>query len=123
MGNVFDTLQQELEKRAHEAGITPLDLADLPSPMKKVMLLILRENEIAYPDLVAAVAELPEQDRLSKEQLDLSVRVLYRDGWLIRLGLDDVVTYKVNLRRKEGSRLGQGVWGQLGSRINPSQSQ
>jgi len=120
MSGVFDRLQHELDNRLPVGGVTALDLADLPGPLKKVMLLILRESEMTYPALWEAMSRIPEDERLSRNDLDAALDRLHAEGWLIRLGLDELITYKVNLRHKAASQLGTGVWGSLGTRVRES---
>ena len=51
-------------------------------------------------------------------ELDEALLTLTRQMWLIRRGEGEQVNYQVNLRRKAGSKLAQGIWGSLDSKIN-----
>jgi hypothetical protein len=117
MGGLFDRLQNQLDKRDKDAGISPLDLAGLPPALRRIMRMMLREVEMSYAQLVQIIADMPERDRLTQSELDDTLKQLTHDGWLIRLGVEDLVTYKVNLRRKAGSSLAQGIWAALDSRL------
>jgi hypothetical protein len=117
MGGLFDRLQNQLDNRDKDAGISPLDLAKLSPPLRKIMRMMLREVEMSYPELLAATQAMPEVDRLTAAELDQSLNQLSNDGWLIRLGIEDLITYKVNLRRKSGSSLAQGIWSALDSKL------
>jgi hypothetical protein len=117
MGGLFDRLQNQLDKRNKEAGISPLDLAALPPALRRIMRTMLRELEMTHAQLVQVVAEMPEVDRISQSELDDSLDRLTREGWLIRLGIEELITYKVNLRRKAGSSLAQGIWSALDARL------
>ncbi len=119
MGGIFDRLKKLLEERESQ-GITALDLADLPDDYKRIMLMILREAQMTYPELCAAIDNLPEADRISREKLDETLETLLEDNWLIRLGMEGLHTYKVNLRRKPGSDLSQDIWSNLDARIHSS---
>lgn len=123
MGGLFDRLQRKLEDQEQEGGISALDLATLPPGLRRIMRLMLREVEMSYPDLCAAMAEVPEPDRLSQQELDEALATLSQQQWLIRRGEDELVTYKVNLRRKAGSTLAQGIWAALNNRIVESKTQ
>ena len=116
MGGIFDRLKKLLEEREAQ-GITALDLADLPDDYKRIMLMILREAQMTYPELCAAIDKLPEADQISREALDEALETLLADNWLIRLGMEGLHTYKVNLRRKPGSDLSQDIWSNLDARI------
>lgn len=117
MSGIFDRLQREIEERRKDEGISPLDLMDLPAPLRKVMRILLREVEMSYTDLRRAVENMPKMDRLSTPELDQSLEVLSKQNWLIRRGEGDRVSYKVNLRRKRGSQLAQSIWTSLDDRI------
>ncbi len=117
MPGVFDRLQKEIENKGNEGGITALDLADLPPTLRKIMRLMLRELQLNYPQLIEAVAALPEKERLAAKDLDEALEVLSTQGWLIRIGQGEKAIYKVNLRRKAGSKLASGVWNTLDEKL------
>ncbi len=110
MPGVFDRLQKEIENKGNEGGITALDLADLPPTLRKIMRLMLRELQLSYPQLLDTIASLPEEQRLAQQDLDEALDTLTTQGWLIRIGQSEKAIYKVNLRRKAGSKLASGVW-------------
>jgi hypothetical protein len=122
MGGIFDRLKKLLDEREAAHGITALDLADLPDDYKRIMLMILREAQVTYPELCAAVDNLPEAERISREDLDRALDMLLADNWLIRLGLEGLHTYKVNLRRRPGSDLSTDIWLNLDAKIQTGQS-
>ncbi len=117
MPGVFDRLQKEIENKGNEGGITALDLADLPLTLRKIMRLMLRELQLNYPQLIEAIAALPENERLAVKDLDEALEVLSTQGWLIRIGQGEKAIYKVNLRRKAGSKLASGVWNTLDEKL------
>lgn len=120
MSGVFDRLQGQLgDQGEEEGGISPLELADLSPGPRQIIRLILREVEMGYPALCEAVAALTGEEHLDQAELDQALEDLTRQGWLIKMG-EDKITYRVNLRRKAGSTL--GLWGDLRSRIEKSQS-
>ncbi len=117
MPGVFDRLQKGIEDKGNEGGITALDLADLPPALRKIMKLMLRELQLSYPQLVEAIAALPEDQRLPGKDLDEALDTLSSQGWLIRIGQGEKAIYKVNLRRKAGSKLASGVWNTLDEKL------
>jgi hypothetical protein len=117
MGGLFDQLQNQLQNREKEGGISALDLASLPPSLRRIMRTMLREVELTHPEIVDAMNSVPEADRLSESELDEALASLTQQGWLIKLGVDALVTYKVNLRRKAGSGLTSGIWSALDSRM------
>jgi hypothetical protein len=114
---LFDRLQNTLDDRAKEGGISPLDLAALPPRLRKIMRLMLREVEMTYEQLREATAGMAEEDRLSDSELKDSLDNLTKQSWLIRLGQGELITYKVNLKRKGPSSLSSGIWATLEDRM------
>lgn len=117
MAGIFDRLQKEIDDREQEGGITALDLADLPSPLRKLMRMMLREIEMDYESLSEAAQALPKSDFMDKAELDQTLETLCDKNWLIRRGQGEVVSYRVNLRRKPGSNLSTGIWSALNKKI------
>lgn len=117
MAGVFDRLQRQIEDKNKEGGITALDLADLPPALRKIMRLMLRQLQMNYPQLCAAMDAMPEAERLSRTDLDQSLENLTRQAWLTRLGEGAKAVYKVNLRAKSGSTLASGIWASLDEKL------
>jgi hypothetical protein len=119
MSGIFDRLQKQLEVEAQKDGISPLDLADLPPLMRKIMRHLLREYELLYPEICQWAKELPEEERPKQTDLDQALETLSKQFWLIKRGEGERVRYQANLRRKAASRLGQSAWNALDSKITP----
>lgn len=117
MSSVFDRLQHQLDIQKREHGISALELADLPSNLRRIMRLMLREVVIKYNDLVKAVDAMPEANRLSHFELDAALGTLVEQNWLLRTGTGEFVSFRVNLRRKAGSALNKDIWAALETRI------
>jgi len=117
MPGVFDRLNKEIENKQQEGGITPLDLADLPIALRKIMRLMLREIQLNYNQLCETMDSMPEADRLSRQDLDNALSTLTDQFWLIRIGEGKKAIYKVNLRKKAGSTLAAGIWSSLDSKL------
>ncbi|MCJ7433219.1 MAG: hypothetical protein MUO77_06990 [Anaerolineales bacterium] len=117
MPGVFDRLQREIENKQQDGGITALDLADLSPSLRKIMRLMLRELQITYPRLCEAMDGMSDTERLSRADLDAALDTLTKQFWLIRLGEAEHAIYKVNLRRKSGSTLADGIWNNLDAKL------
>ena len=117
MPGVFDRLNKEIQDKQKEGGITPLDLAGLPPALRKIMRLMLRELQASYPRLCETMDGMPEKDRLSREELQSALAELTGQFWLIRIGEAEKAIYKVNLRRREGSKLMAGIWSALDEKL------
>ena len=117
MPGVFDRLNKEIQDKQKEGGITPLDLAGLPPALRKIMRLMLRELQMSYLMLCEAMDSMPEADRLTPDDLQDTLTTLTQQFWLIRIGEGDKAIYKVNLRRREGSKLAAGIWSSLDEKL------
>ena len=117
MSGVFDQLQKQIDDKRKEGGITILDLADLPPALRKIMLLMLRQLQMNYPQLCNAMDQMPEDERLTRANLDEALKKLVEQAWLIQIGEGERAIYKVNLRRKAGSKLGEGIWQNLDAKL------
>ncbi len=113
MPGVFDRLNKEIQDKQQEGGITPLDLVGLPPALRKIMRVMLRELQAGYPRLCEIIDGMSEADRLSREDLQSALASLTEQYWLIRIGEGEKAIYKVNLRRREGSKLVAGIWSAL----------
>jgi len=121
MGGVFDRLNQKLgDQDDSSGGRRAIDITTLPSLQRQIMRLLLRELEVKEPELQAAMAELPEDKRPSQEELTNAMKELIREGWVIRMGESEVVTYQPNMQRKAPSTLAQSIWGALDAKIEES---
>lgn len=115
MSGVSKRRGSESDDQERGDGISALDLENLPPTMRKIMRLILRKVEMTYADLCEAVEALPKADGLSRADLDEVLDRLVKQRRLIRMGTDQNITYKVNLRRKAGSTLSKGIWDAIDS--------
>ena len=118
--SIFDRLKQRLDIQKREQGISALEIADLPPNLRKIMRMMLREVVMKHSELVAAVAAMPPANRMSQEELDAALDKLVEQNWLVRYGTGELMSFKVNLRRRAGSQLGQDIWSVLGNRIASS---
>lgn len=117
MAGVFDRLQNKIEDKQKDGGITALDLADLSPVLRKIMRLMLRRVQMSYPQLCAAMDEMPEAERLSRGEMNKALDALHEQSWLTRLGQGEKAIYKVNLRPKSGSTIASGIWASLDEKL------
>jgi hypothetical protein len=114
MPSLFDRLNAELNDD-QSSGITPLDIVDLPDHQRSLMVLLLRDQAGAA-DGVAREA-LAAKFVGSGADFDLALLELTRNGWLVVMGEQAQLRYRVNLRAKRGSNTGFGLWSVLSDRI------
>ena len=117
MPGIFDRLDKDIKSKQQEGGITALDLLDLPPALRKIMRLMLRELQMTYPRLCEAMDSMPEQERLTRAELDTALSTLTQQFWLTHIGEGEKAIYKVNLRRKAGSTLASGIWSSLDDKL------
>jgi hypothetical protein len=102
------------------ANMTALDLLYLAPALRKIMILLLRQGEISYPRICELTDQFPEPERLNRPELDKALQSLVDQHWLIKLGGDALLTYKVDMRRKGANVAGvlpqkrqsniKGIW-------------
>jgi len=119
MSSVFDRLQKQLEVQKREHGISALDIADLPPNLRKIMRLMLRAVAMKYTDICKAIEAMPAAQQLTAQDLDQALAMLVEQNWLVRTGSGEMLTYRVNLRRKAGSSLDKDIWASLDTKIAP----
>jgi hypothetical protein len=116
MSGLYDRLIDQLddEDNGQPAGLTPLDIAELPDQQRQVMFALLRDSRASS----GGVTREALYERFGDfDDLDGVLNELTQNNWLIRQGEAAIVRYKVNLRRKRGSTLGGGIWSTLSSRL------
>ncbi len=116
MSGLYDRLMDQLgdDDDGQPAGLTPLDIADLPEQQRQVMFALLRDSRASAGGVTLDML----QEKLSEiEDLDSVLNDLTQNNWLIRQGEAATVRYRVNLRRKRGSSLGGNIWSSLSSRL------
>ena len=117
MAGAFDRLQKQIDDKRTQGGISVLDLADLSPALRKIMKLMLRQLRIDYPQMVAAMEQLPEDEQLAQDELDDALEKLVSQAWLIQIGEGERAIYRVNLRRKACSKLGKSIWQNLEAKL------
>jgi hypothetical protein len=116
MSGLYDRLMDQLgdEDNDQPAGLTPLDIAELPDHQRQVMFALLRDSRASSGGVTLEALH----ERFGDFQdLDGVLNELTQNNWLIRQGEAATVRYKVNLRRKRGSTLGGNFWSSLSSRL------
>ena len=117
MGSFFDKLENEMEKREETAkkGFSPLDLADLDPPLRKLMKIMIRKAKLKYPEIIEV---MKENEDFSQEKVDNTLEELVKLDWLIHFGEGESSTYKVNLGRRKASGLGGSVWAAIDKKLD-----
>lgn len=116
MGSFFDNLQDEMSKRDEKSkkGFSPLHLAELPPPLRKMMKIMIRKTKLTYHEVVEI---MKSEDDFDQGELDTTLSDLTKTEWLIQLGEGDRSTYKVNLGRRQASGLDGSVWSAINDKL------
>lgn len=111
LGKISDDDEQPSSPSGREqkpSGISPLDIAELPEPQKKVMFFILRDKKAASEGL--SFDELKNQ--FPDEVLDDTIQELTAENWLV---VNNNGRYKLNLRRSRKRLSSENLWKTLSS--------
>ena len=109
----FEDLHERIEATEPPAGLTTMDLLDLESDQRSVMLMVMRD-----PNKVDGVPRAALDQRLTAQvpDMDATLRALIVRGWLIELGEAPALRYRANLRARRGGG-GIGLWAFLTDRV------
>lgn len=116
MPGLFDVLNKRLEED-EPGGITPLDLTDLPTEQKTIMLALLRDQA----GTVQGVTNEALRNRVGVKVADFDtvLQELEKQGWLIISGEAPKLHYRINFRAKRSSQGGAlTLWAVLSDRIS-----
>lgn len=110
---MFDRLRKRLQEEGQSAGLSAVDLMDLPSPQRELLLAALRAAQpLTLAEIASTLPNLPADD------LRRTVDELAQKGWLIRFGEGERVSYQINLGRRRGSERPFGLWSLIGERLD-----
>ncbi|NDJ78603.1 MAG: hypothetical protein GYB65_20325 [Chloroflexi bacterium] len=125
MSGLYDQLMDQLgddDDNDKPVGITPLDIAGLTEPQRSIMFWLLRDKESSSSSDGVALAAV-EARFGDVENLPGVLDELEKNNWLIVMGEPPTVRYKINLRRKRGSKLAATVWESLSDRLSDDDSE
>jgi predicted ArsR family transcriptional regulator len=106
---IFDRIQGEIEDRDKEEGITPADLLDLSTELRRLMTRITREGEMS---VTGAAEQLDGSEAEAQKMLD----ALVEKGYLQREQREEGWYYSTRFARKRGRDIPVGIWSALGQR-------
>jgi predicted transcriptional regulator len=111
MSNLFDRLQGEIEARNSSAGLSPIDLLDMPTALAEVVNHIVRNNGMRLEDVAA---ELNQPIEEASKTLD----ALVEKGYIRRVEVKGHIWYKAYFGKKADKTLSTGIWSALGDMMN-----
>jgi hypothetical protein len=109
----FEELNERIEAGDPPTGITTMDILELETDQRSVMLMVMRD-----PNKVDGVPRDAIEQRLLANVADLeaTLRALIVRGWLIELGEAPALRYRANLRARRGAS-GIGLWAFLTDQV------
>ena len=105
MGGLFNRLQDEIDSRERQDGISPADLLDMPSALASIIKKIIRHNGMKLDEIAEELDQSPQDTR---QMLDEMVE----KGYVRRIEVKNEVWYKAHFARKR-SRLTSDFWSNL----------
>ena len=106
---IFGRIQKEIDDRDKQEGISPADLLDLSTQLRRLMNRITRQGEISLD----AAAEYLEETPANTRQM---LNALVEKGYLERVEREEGWVYRTRFARKRGRELPAGIWSALGQR-------
>jgi DNA-binding MarR family transcriptional regulator len=106
---IFDRIQKEIDERDKQEGISPADLLDLSSLLRRLMNRITRQGEITVEGAAEHRGETLDNTRKM-------LNTLVEKGYLEREEREDGWVYRTRFARKRGRDIPAGIWSALGQR-------
>ncbi len=106
---IFKHMQQEIEHKDQQEGITPADLLDLSDDLRRMMNRIIRQGETTAEEAAAYTDG-------SVDNAQEALAALIGKGYLEREQRDGVWYYSTRFARKRARNIPPGIWSALGDR-------
>ncbi len=107
---LFDRLDGELTAREKSPGLTMADLLTLPEPQSGLLKWMIRQQAVAFADVVAFLGGDEEQARQV-------LAGLLEQGRILELEARNAIQYRVRLAPKRGRALPGNLWQALSDRV------
>ncbi|MBN1993216.1 MAG: helix-turn-helix domain-containing protein [Anaerolineae bacterium] len=102
---LFNRLQDELDSRERQEGISPSDLLDLPPALASVIKKIVRHNGMKLTQIAEELGQTPPEARKMLAEL-------VEKGYVRTVEVKNELWYKAQFARKRG-RLTSDFWSNL----------
>jgi hypothetical protein len=107
---IFDRVEGELAAREKSPGLSMADLLTLPEPQGGLLKWMIRQEAVAFADVVAFLGGDEAQARLVLAEL-------LEKGSIREIEMRGVTQYRVRLAPKRGRALPANLWQALGDRV------
>jgi predicted HTH transcriptional regulator len=106
MTGLFNRLQDEIDARNQQDGLSPIDLLDMPDALASIINIIIRNNGATQ----AEIANLLGQ---SAETTGSMLAQLVAKGYVREVAVRNKVWYKASFGRKADNAGTSGLWSML----------
>ncbi|MCB0217202.1 MAG: hypothetical protein H6648_06045 [Caldilineae bacterium] len=106
MAGLFDRLQQDLEQREKMAGISPVDLLDMPDDLRTLVLLLSRKGELP-------LATLCELAGLTEAEATHLLGALEEKGFVLGREIKGVPHYRTYFGQRRRREVPLDIWASL----------
>ena len=103
---LFDRLQDELDARERQEGLSPIDLLDLPPALAAIAKKIVRRNGMSLTEIAEEMDQTPADVQTVLDDL-------VAKGLIRRVEVSGEFWYKAHFARKADKKLSTGVWSAL----------
>jgi hypothetical protein len=115
MPGLFDRLQDEIQHRDKVAGLSPVDLLDMPDAPRRILLLLMRQGEMTLPALAAALGP----DGEDAAALEAALADLARQAFVLRREVaGQAPSYRTSFGQRRRRDLPLGLWSMLEGRVD-----
>jgi len=111
MTDIFDRLQQEIDDRERQEGMSTLDLLDMPAELSRIVVALARKGQMPVEDLAADV-EMPV------DELEPLMDALVDKGMVRGYDIGDRRLYRTYFGRRRGREAQSDIWSALQERTD-----
>ena len=111
---LFDRLQDEIDARGRQEGLSPIDLLDLPQGLATIAKKIVRKNGMSLTEIAEDMGQTPTEAQAVLDEL-------VAKGLIRRVEVNEEIWYKARFARKADKKLSLGVWSALDNILDPEQ--
>lgn len=107
MTGLFNRLQDEIDARDKNEGLSPIDLLDMPEALAAVINQIIRKNGMKLEDIAEELEQSPKETQVQLDEL-------VEKGYVRRVEVgEDELWYKAQFGRKADKALSMSIWSAL----------
>jgi hypothetical protein len=114
MTGLYRRLQDEIEARNENKGLSPIDLLDMPEALAAVINKIIRRNGMKLEEIASELNQPVEETKASLDEL-------VKKGLARRIEVKEEIWYKAQFARKADKVLSSNIWSALDGFVDDSE--